>query len=280
MMKRFIYCLLLALLGTNICAESIIIEHSHINEITEDNDAAYEPVGIRELQLEEENILDGVVKRFEVSYAKITRSQTGSTYTVRKDDENVYNLTSEDADEYFKNNLQFDYGHVVSIEYFITQNLSIELADTYRSYQMDGRNVGQVDESFLTSPSQNMNDYEYKERLHDIRVGVQYAIKIIDTPQFRFEVSPGMSAGVIHLNSKVNYSQFGESKTKEYFNDFAGYSYGVSIEAKAVFWDNFYISVGAESRQYIMAPMEHESGFSQQIDQDGFNVYFGLGVRF
>ncbi|MFG1499030.1 hypothetical protein ABMA70_02390 [Halobacteriovorax sp. XZX-3] len=260
--------------------ENLNINHAHLNELTGDNEAVFEPIAIKELEVEEESLLDGIRKRFVITYSKINRSDMDTSYNVSNDGDSLYDLYDEEFDRILDENLKFKEGHKVTIEYLVTQTFSIELADTYRRYNMSGRHVGVTEGGFLEDDQYDVYEAKNVTILNDIQIGMKYAIRLVDTPRFRFELSPGISAGLVHVQSDTKTYYNGKEYEENHFNDIGGYSYGVSLEAKAIFWDNFFVQVGVEQRDYVLAPMAHESGVSQQIDQSGFNFYIGAGIRF
>lgn len=271
---------LLLLISNQIFANNLNINHSHLNEIVGDNDASFEPVEIVEKRLTETEREEGIRKRFRITYSRLSQSDMDTTFTIRKDGDLFYDNNSEEFNKMLEENLELKEGHKFSIEYLVTQNFSIELADTYRRYQMDGRRVGFTEGNLFEPERTDIYEADNVTILNDIQIGAKYAIRIIDRPNFRLDLSPGASVGLVHVQSDSNAYYNGEKYDESHYNDIGGYSYGVSIEAKAVLWDRFFVSVGAEQRNYVIAPMEHESGFSQQIDQSGVNVFIGIGFFF
>ena len=271
---------LLVLLSSNILADTITIDHSHLNEIVGDNEAAFKPIKFEEGEVDPETNRVGARKRVVITYSQIMHSDITSTYNASPDGESSYNLYSERMNEMMKDNLELTEGHVISVEYLVTPNFSIELSDTYRKYNMEGRQVGHIDGGLLGGGSEDVFGFEHQDKIHYIQIGAKYAINIIDTPHFDFDISPKASVGVVHVQSDST-SYYGAGQREEsHYNDLAGYSYGVGIEAKMTFLDNFFVKGGAEYRNYVMAPMKHDSGASQQIDQNGVLVYFGIGIQF
>ncbi len=277
-MKKVLLSVLL--FSSYVFGENLNINHAHLNEIVGDSEAVFKPIDIKELELDEESLLDGIRKRFVISYSQLNRSEMDTSYNVSRDGESVYDVYDEDFNHYLEENLKFKEGHKVTIEYLVTQNFSIELADTYRRYNMSGRHVGVTEGGLLEDDRYDVYEAKNVTILNDIQLGMKYAIRLVDTPSFRFEISPGASVGLVHVYSDTKTYYNGEKYEENHFNDIGGYSYGVSLEAKAVFWDNFFLQIGVEQRDYVLAPMSHESGVSQQIDQSGYNFYIGAGIRF
>ncbi|WP_412473304.1 hypothetical protein [Halobacteriovorax sp. YZS-1-1] len=276
-MKKTTFALLL---GAQVLANDYNIEHSHLNELVRNNDAIFEPVEVEEGKVDEEDILDGIRKRFVITYSQINYSAVDSSYNVGHDEDDIYNFGGEDFNKMFDENIEFKEGHKISIEYLVTDNFSIELADTYRKYQMNGRHVGYTQGDLFNDDRYDVYEADNITVLNDIQLGMKYAIRLVNTPELKLDLSPGVSAGLVHVKSGTNTYYNGQKYEDNHYDDIGGYSYGVSLEAKAIFWDRFFVSVGAEQRNYVLAPMEHESGFNQQIDQSGMNFYIGAGIRF
>ena len=267
-------------LTANIFANNYQISHSHLNEITQDSEAVFKPIAIEERAVDEKSKLDGIRKRIVITYSNLRYSDVETEYNVNREDENLYNLSNEEINEMLKKNTVLEDGRKISIEYLVTDKFSIELSDTYRKYSMNGRHVGYTEGGFLEEDRSDVYEIKNTTELNDIQLGVKYAIRLIDTPEFKLDISPGVSAGVVHVKSDSKTYYNGEKYEENHYNDIGGYSYGVSLEAKAIFWDRFFVSVGAESRSYVIAPQEYSDGFSQQIDQSGVNIFLGVGVRF
>ena len=269
------------ILGAQVLANDYQINHSHLNELVGDSEAVFKPVEVEELNLSEDSKLDGVRKRFIITYSQINYSNIDSSYNVSHEDESIYDLDSENLNQMFEDRLELVNGHKISVEYFVTDNFSIELADVYRKYQMDGRHVGRTkSDGFFEESESNIYQVENETILNDIQLGIKYAIRLVDTPEFKVDLSPGMSAGLVHVNTTTRSYYNGQDNEESHYNDIGGYSYGVSLEAKATFWDSFFIAVGVEQRNYVMAPMSDDNGFSQQIDQSGVNFFIGGGIKF
>lgn len=273
------YLVFLLALSTQVPGNTnLSIDHAHLNELVGDNEAAFKPVAIEEENIDPNFSDVGARKRVVITYSQITHSDISSSYTASGDGNSTYNLYSEEINEAMKDGLELTEGHVISVEYLVTSNFSIELSDTYRKYNMEGRQVGFVDGG-LFGDDQSVR-FDNQTELHDIQIGAKYAINIIDTPNIDFDISPKASVGLVHVNSKSTTHYGINQSEEEHFNDIGGYSYGVGLEAKVTFLDNFFVKGSAEYRNYVMAPMEHDSGASQQINQNGLLVYFGVGIQF
>ncbi len=268
------------LLCSQVFANTLSIDHSHLNEIVEDNDATFVPIKIEEGELNPDTNRVGARKRVVITYSQVMHSDISSTYNASADGESSYDLYSEEINGMMKDNLELTESHVIAVEYLVTPNLSIELSDTYRKYNMEGRQVGFMDGGLLGDDESSSFGFKHQDQIHDIQIGAKYAINIIDTPKFDFDIVPKASVGIVHVKSDSSTSYGAGQSEESHFNDFAGYSYGVGIEAKATFLDSFFIKGSAEYRNYVMAPMEHDSGASQQINQNGLLVYLGVGIQF
>ncbi|WP_419173399.1 hypothetical protein [Halobacteriovorax sp.] len=145
---------------------------------------------------------------------------------------------------------------------------------------MIGRSVGRTEGGLFSDEEYSIYEAKNEKILNDIQLGVRYVIRMIDTPRLKLELGPGISGGLVHVNTRTKTNFNNDEYNDEHFNDIGGYSYGVSLETKVTINDRFFITAGVEYRNYVMAPLEHDSGLSQQIDQEGVNFYIGVGVRF
>lgn len=281
-MKKKVLALTL-LLTQGLLAKDIEINHSHLNDLVGDPDAIFKPIAIQEEEIDATLNRVGARKRVVITYSKVTQADIESTFTVSPDGDATYQFYNEEMNGLMADNLELRDSHVIAIEYFVTNNFSLELSDTYRRYDMDGRQVGIVEGSnggLLSGPTTNQFGFNQESQIHDIQIGAKYSVKVIDIPNFELELSGKGTIGVVHMNatSSIEYG-IGERQDTA-FNDFAGYSFGVGAGVKATLFDSFFIEGRVEQRNYVMAPMSHDNGISHQVDQDGLLFFLGVGFQF
>jgi hypothetical protein len=275
-MKR----LLLALgILTSIHANEISISHHHLNELTGNPDAQYRPVAIAEEMPDPTEIRRGKRKRFVITYSQVTQSEINSSFTMSPNANSSYQLNNDEMNEMMRENLELSDSHVIAVEYFLNENFSIELSDTYRHYSMDGMQVGDANGGNLLQGAGTFG-FDQNDEIHDIQIGAKYSIKVVDVPNFEVELGAKATVGVVHLNSTSTFDFGPGQRDQNNFNDFAGYSYGVGLNAKVTLFEHFFLQGGIEQRNYVMAPIEYDNGVSHQIDQDGLLVFLGIGVQF
>jgi hypothetical protein len=156
--------------------------------------------------------------------------------------------------------------------------LSIELADSYREYGLDGETVGEVEEddgSFFGGTSTGPIKLDHYDKINDMQAGLNYTVKAGNGLEFSLR----SSLGLVHLDTKTStHSVLGDEVLNEY-DGLAGYSYGAGVRVRYTV-KNFFLQGGVDYRKYVLAPTTNDDGSSQEIHQQGTMFYISFGLRF
>lgn len=265
-------------------AKNHSIDTEHLKTITGNEDVLFVPVETKSLPPTEEQEARGIKGRLLISWGQIQFGDIDTSF--HRYDQNGDEVSEDDVDyinQYIANNLEQVRSHLVSIEYLVTDHLSIELADNYREYGLDGETVGEEgDSGLLFDPMSSTNPWklDHFDKIHDIQLGINYNVNIVKTKHGGLDLSLRGSGGLVHLDTRTsaNYTN-GGSETLHEYNGLAGYSMGAGVRARFTH-RKFFVQGGVDYRRYVIAPTRNEDGTSQEIHQEGFMFYLGIGVRF
>ena len=287
-MKRTILLLIVLLLNSSLAVANskYTINSNHLKAIKDVDNAIYIPVEQKFIPSTPDQQARGVKGRLLVSWGKIQSGEFETT--LHKYDEDGQETSESDlnaVNKLLKDQLELQNSNLISVEYFITDSLSIELADNYQEYGLAGETVGEVEQTtngglfgsnITTSSIVKLN---HIDKIHDFQVGLNYSIEVVKTSNSSLEVALKSSAGLVHLDTKTEIdSVVGDELLNEY-SGLAGYSYGGGIRARYSY-KSFFIQGGVDHRQYVLAPMSNDDGSSSEIHQRGTVVSFSFGFRF
>jgi len=294
-MKLFVYLLLLTSLMTNLYATEpeddfaeIELDSFHLKEVVNDSeDSTFVPVEIKMEKPNDDQRSRGVVNRLIISYGQISAENFETTFESNNEDRGLNgNFDINRFNEIMKEELKLRASHIITIEYFITDALSIELGDTYREQGMDRTQVGEYSPSsgggnLLGGGGSTSTPYymDHEDRTHDITLGLGYTVKVMDNNFGKIEITFKGNAGLVHMDTRTEVD-YGTPENYVYeYEGLAGYSLGAGVRARYSY-KNFFIQGGVDYKNYVIAPMEHSDGSTSQINQRGFMAYFGIGIRF
>ncbi|MFT6067979.1 MAG: hypothetical protein ACJAT2_002530 [Bacteriovoracaceae bacterium] len=284
----------LILLGSSLCYAgndddfaTVDLDEFHLEEITQQSDKVFTPIGVEILKPTPEQRETGVRNRLIISYAQIAFEDFETTFRSNNQERGAYgNFDINKFNEIMKEKMKLNESHIVSIEYFVTDQFSIELSDTYRDQGFDRTQVGEIDMTsagagLLGGGTTSSQPYymDHNSKTHDFNVGLGYTLKLINKSWGGLELTLKGNAGIIHLDTRteVDYGT-NDNYTYEY-EGLAGYSLGAGVRTRFTY-KNFFVQGGVDYKNYVIAPMEHQDGSTSDINQKGLMYYLGIGIKF
>ncbi len=259
-------------------AEDYKVNTKHLMTITGEEDVVFVPIEEKFLPVDKQLKAKGVKGRLLISWGKITSANMETSY--HRYDENGNEVSNADIDlinSLLANGLELTSSHIIEVEYYITDSLSVELADRYSAYGLAGETVGEVEDTGLLpgQSSTTLVELRHEDQVNDIQLGLNYTIHIND----KLAVILKGSAGLVHIDTDTTlHSDYGSETLLEY-DGLAGYSYGGGIEARFTY-KSFFLQGGVDIRNYVIAPVKHDDGSSEEIHHQGTIFYLTFGLKF